>query len=192
MRGNRVRKIAWLAAAMATMGGAPALTGCAAPRGETAELRKAWTDAMAEQTLAELRADERTATRLDERGVALGVFEVVTINALIFSTTGGYGVIIDRDTGERTYVEVRGGGPGLGAGFTRARSVYVLRSQDAADAFRQGAVSWNGAGEIAWRPNGRGFSVDGVGSLLGSTAVYHDIRHGISAGASVQAVGIFP
>lgn len=179
--------ILWLAVMVA-----PGLIGCAAPRGETAELRKAWTDAMAEQTLAELRADEKTAAKLDDEGYALGIFEVININALIFSTTGGYGVIIDRDNGKRTYVEIVGGGPGLGAGFTRGRSVYLLRSREVADAFHEGAVSWNGEGELTWRPAGRGFSTDVVGTLQGSTEVYHDIRHGVSVGGSLKAVGIYP
>jgi lipid-binding SYLF domain-containing protein len=183
-----MRAIVWLAAGAL----APGLIGCAAPRGETADQRKAWADRMADETLSELRQNEQTAARLDEQSVALGVFEVININALIFSTTGGYGVIIDRESGERTYVEVLGGGPGLGAGFTRARSVYVLRTRDIAEAFQRGVVSWNGEGELAWRPAGRGFSMDGVGTLQRSTEAYHDIRHGISVGASVKAVGVFP
>lgn len=185
----RMMRMALLLAAGALVAG---LIGCAAPRGETSELRKAWADQMAEATLTKLRQDERIATKLDDEGYALGVFEVINVNALIFGTTGGYGVIIDRDDGRRTYVEVRGGGPALGAGFTRARSVYLLRSRDIADAFHAGVVSWNGEGEITALPAGRGFSADVVGTLHGSTEVYHDIEHGVSVGGSLKAVGVFP
>lgn len=183
-----MRVVLWLAACAL----APGLIGCAAPRGETSEHRKAWADQMAEETLARLRQDEQIAAKLDQEGYALGVFEVINVNALIFGTTGGYGVIIDRDDGRRTYVELRGGGPALGAGFTRARSVYLLRSRDIADAFHAGVVSWNGEGEITAMPTGRGFSTDAVGTFRGSTEVYHDVEHGVSLGASLKAVGVFP
>lgn len=169
---------------------APGLLGCAAPRGETFDQREAWADRMADETLAALRQDEQIAATLDEQGVAVGVFEVININALFFSTIGGYGVIIDRDTDKRTYVEIGGGGPGIGAGFTRARSVYLLRSRDVADAFHTGVISWNGEGEIACRPAGRGFDADFVGTARGTTAVYRDIQHGVSVGASLKAARV--
>lgn len=186
MRGALSRIITLLAA------GALALTGCAAPRGESSDQRKAWADRMAEQALTDLRRDERIAAKLDEEAVALAVFEVININALIMGTTGGYGVIIDSEGDRRTYVEVRGGGPALGAGFTRGRSVYLLRSRDMADAFHAGVISWNGEGEFTALPAGRGFSADFIGTVRGMTEVYHDIEHGVSVGASLKAVSVFP
>jgi len=147
---------------------------------------------MAAQTLADLRRDKRIAAKLDDEAVALAVFEVINVNALIMGTTGGYGVIIDSEDDRRTYVEVRGGGPALGAGFTRGRSVYLLRSRDIADAFHAGVVSWNGEGEITALPAGRGFSADFIGTARGTTEVYHDIEHGVSVGASLKAVSVFP
>lgn len=192
-----------LAGALAVMAGA-----CAAPRGDTIEMQRAWTDQMAEATLETLFRNDVIEEKMRDEGVAWGVFEVIEVNAVLLSITGGYGVIIDRETSERTYAALRGGGPGLGAGFTRAHQVYLFRSREVADTFIEsgddteggrgeggaggGAITWNVDAGLTFRPGGRGPSAVAAGSARGQTEIYHTVQHGVSIGASMKAVAIMP
>ncbi len=52
------------------------------------------------------------------------------MNLIFASAGGGYGVVVDNSTGNRTYMKMALGGIGLGLGVKDCRQVLIFKSRD--------------------------------------------------------------
>src|ERR671913_1834811 len=113
--------------------------GCAFPkRGATLADRRNEVMKMHDDALDELYARDPIAKEKVESAAGHGVFSNIGTNLLIGTTEGGYGVAVDHDTGERTYMKMAGAGLGIGIGAKDTRLIFIFNSELALADFTAG------------------------------------------------------
>lgn len=108
---------------------------CAGPRGSTVEDRRDFVRKMRDRTLEDLYAANPELRARLESSAGYAIFTNVNIHLLAISAGDGYGMAVDRGTGEETFMRVAslGGGPGIA--MRDFRTVFLFRSDEAARRF---------------------------------------------------------
>lgn len=133
----------------------------------TASEKRAQVDAFAEETIDRLMRESPKAKELFTRSVGYAVFDATKIS-LFITGGGGTGVVVERGTGERTYMHMGVGGLNLGIGGQVLRMVFLFADTHTMDRFKDGG--WDaGAGGAAVA--GR-FSRSAEASFVNGVAVY--------------------
>ncbi|HXV78028.1 MAG TPA: YSC84-related protein [Candidatus Polarisedimenticolaceae bacterium] len=91
-------------------------------------------DAMAQEALDKLFADNARATELYESAYGYAVFDNLKI-ALGLSGGGGSGVAVAKNGSERTYMKMGTGGVGLGLGGQKYQVVFLFETENAFRSF---------------------------------------------------------
>jgi lipid-binding SYLF domain-containing protein len=118
--------------------------GCAFPKGgATLADRRNEVMKMHDNALEELYARDPIAKEKIENAAGHGVFSNIGTNLLLVTTEGGYGVAIDHESGERTYMKMAGAGLGIGIGAKDTRLIFIFQSELALADFKSG--SWAAA-----------------------------------------------
>jgi lipid-binding SYLF domain-containing protein len=105
------------------------LAGCARPQGDTPEQKREYVLNMANETLAELYANNPEARALVERAVGYAVFSDINTQLLYFGTGNGYGVVTDNSDGFKTYMRMGEASAGLGVALTDFREVIIFNDE---------------------------------------------------------------
>lgn len=95
-------------------------------------------DAIAAKALERLYAEQPEVKAEIEAAAGFGVFDITTVNAVMYVGATGPGVIIDNKTGHRTYMRAIRAGTGPGIGFQETFQVFVFKSDIALGQFRVG------------------------------------------------------
>jgi lipid-binding SYLF domain-containing protein len=111
---------------------------------EIAEIAESRTniDAMAMAAIQELVQSDGNARSLYEQSQGYAVFNA-TKAGLVVTGSGGSGVVVNQDSGERTYMRMGSAGVGLGAGVQNYRLVILFETEAALNKFVDG--SWDAA-----------------------------------------------
>ena len=104
--------------------------GCARPKGETPEQKRAYVQQMKKETLAELYAEKPFAKDLIEKSVGYGVFSNFNTQLLVFGSGNGYGVVTDNSNGDEIYMSMAEGGVGLGVALKDFREVIIFNNKE--------------------------------------------------------------
>ena len=111
--------------------------GCANPQGATAVAQRDYVNKMHDEALRDLYRQNPEAQEKVTGAAGHAVFRYFGTNFVLVATEGGYGVVVDHDTDQKTYMKLRGGGLGIGVGAKDARAVVVFNSKEALDEFVQ-------------------------------------------------------
>jgi lipid-binding SYLF domain-containing protein len=108
---------------------------CTSPRGATVEDQRSFVRKMRDRTLEDLYAANPEFRARLESSAGYAIFTNVNIHLLAVSAGDGYGLAVDRDTGEETFMRVAalGGGPGIA--MRDFRTVFLFRTDEAAKRF---------------------------------------------------------
>src|SRR5918995_6905606 len=129
--------------------------GCAFPkRGATLADRRYEVMKMHDDALEELYARDPIAKEKVESAAGHGVFSNIGTNLLLVTTEGGYGVAVDHETGERSYMKMAGAGLGIGIGAKDTRLIFIFQSELAMADFTSG--SWAAGADADPAPQGGG------------------------------------
>ncbi|NQV31332.1 MAG: hypothetical protein HQ515_01505, partial [Phycisphaeraceae bacterium] len=90
------------------------LAGCGPKKSLTLEERRQVVADMETETLARLYEESPGAKEKVAKGAGYGVFTNANVNLLLVAAGGGYGVVVDNATGQRTYMKMAEGGIGIG------------------------------------------------------------------------------
>ena len=106
-------------------------------------------DALTATTLAELReTDEDFADDIERApGYFAGRGSVTKLPLIEWGS--GEGVVVDRETGERSYIKITRGGTGYGYGYRAVRFVAVFRDREALEDAFDGAWQFSAGGEAS-------------------------------------------
>lgn len=96
---------------------------------------------VAKDTIAEFRNFNPNFGTLTDSAYGYAVFDT-TKGGLIVTGTGGTGVAINNQTGEKTYMRVGGAGLGIGGGLQNYKLVLLFETQDDFEEFTNG--DWDG------------------------------------------------
>lgn len=100
--------------------------------------RRLQVDAIAKQALERLYAEKPDARAEVEGAAGYGVFDITSINAVMYVGATGPGVIIDNKTGHRAYMRAIRAGTGPGVGYQQLYQIFVFKNKEALEQFRVG------------------------------------------------------
>ena len=108
---------------------------CASPRGATVEDKRSFVRKMRDRTLEDLYAANPEFRARLESAAGYAIFTNVNVHLLAISAGDGYGMAVDRGTGQETFMKVAaiGGGPGIA--LRDFRTVFLFRTDEAAKHF---------------------------------------------------------
>lgn len=160
------------------------LIGCSTPKGGSTNDRRAYVMRMHDDALNELYERDPVAKEKVERAPGHGVFSNIGTNLIFVSTEGGYGVVVNRETGKNTYMRMAGGGLGIGLGAKDVRLVFVFHSQAAIDNFMSGKWTVGADADAAAKVDDQGGELSGT-VKTGDVEIYTITRNGLALSATV-------
>ncbi|HRS72478.1 MAG TPA: hypothetical protein P5175_11600, partial [Anaerohalosphaeraceae bacterium] len=112
------------------------LTGCGPSSSKyTLSERRRIIDDMAASSLQHLYTIKPSARDEVAQAAGYAVFSNANVTVLFASGGAGYGVVVDKTTGVKTYMRMGMGGLGLGLGAKDYRQILVFKSRDAMQKF---------------------------------------------------------
>lgn len=134
------------------------------------EKRQIATD-MEKETLDRLyRENPSTKERIKE-AAGYGVFSNANIHIIYAGAGGGYGVVVNNSTGERTYMKMAMGGIGIGLGVKDYRVILIFSDKEILTKFVKKGWELGSQADAAVKAGNKG------GELSGES----DFREGITA-----------
>jgi lipid-binding SYLF domain-containing protein len=152
---------------------------CTSPRGASVEDKRSFVRKMRDRTLADFYAANPDFRTRVESSAGYAIFTNVNIHLLAISAGDGYGMAVDRASGEETFMRVAaiGGGPGIA--MRDFRTVFLFRNEEAARRFAD--AGW----EFVLEGNAQAISSDRGSSATALAAV--SAGGGQTASATTQA-----
>ena len=141
-------------------------------------------NSMAEETLQRLYMEEASAKSEIKKAPGYAVFSNANINLIFASAGGGYGVVVDNKTGQRTYMKMGMGGVGLGLGVKDFRQVLVFENNDIMQKFIYSGWEFGGHADAAAKSGEKGAEASGEG-YIGGVKVYSMTEAGLALQATV-------
>jgi len=161
-----------------------ALAGCSPGSKLTTTEKKHAIDTMASETLQRLYT-EKVSTKDEVKNAAgYGAFSNANVNIIFASAGGGYGVVVDNATGERTYMKMGSGGVGFGIGAKDYRQVLIFNTEEAMKGFIYSGWEFGGHADAAAKAGDKGAEASGEG-MIGDTKVYAMTEAGLALQATV-------
>lgn len=151
-----------------------------------AERDKARADirALRERTLADLYR-RRPATRAEiEKAAGYAVIGASGLNVVLLVGAQGAGVVVDRRSGQETFVRMLRAGTGPGLGYMDYRFVLVFKSATALDQFLKLGADVSAQGNVTVKPSGSGESTDTMTSFTPGVSVYQLMDKGVNVQAN--------
>jgi lipid-binding SYLF domain-containing protein len=139
-------------------------------------------DAMSRDTLRELLAEAADAEALAADAAGHAVFRA-TRGGLIVTGAGGTGVVVDKATGQRTYMRMGSGGIGFGGGIQAYRLVVLFETAAAMQNFIDNG--WDAATTAQAAAGKAGFNA--TSSFVDGIAIYQMTHKGLMAQADFSA-----
>ena len=140
---------------------------------------------METETLQELY-EHRPATKEKINNAAgYAVFANGNVNIIFVSAGGGYGVVTNKSTGQKTYMKMAMGGVGLGVGAKDYRQVLIFNAQWALDKFIESGWEFGGHADAAAKAGQSGGAVGEEGAIGEQVEVYAMTESGLALQATV-------
>lgn len=165
------------------------LAGCGPHNGEdgmTIAEKQTAIDTMARQALNDLYAKKPETRQAVQNAAGVGVFSNASGMYLFVSAGGGYGLVIDNATGQKTYMKMGTGGLGLGLGAKDFRQIMVFKDPTVLNTFITSGWDFGGSASAAAKAGESGGSVSGEGNLKENVDVYTLTETGLMAEASLS------
>jgi len=162
-----------------------ALAGCGPKKSLTLEERRQVVADMEKATLERLYQEAPETKEKVAQAPGYGVFTNANVNLLIASAGGGYGVVVDNATGQRTYMKMALGGVGLGLGAKDYRVVMIFKDKSAMDRFVESGWDFGAHADAAAKAGDKGAEVSGEGDIRSQIDVYSMTESGLALQATV-------
>ena len=121
-----------------------------------------------------------------ENSPGYAVFSSANVNILIISFGGGYGVVNNNNTQERTYMKMGEAGVGPGLGIKDFRAVFIFHSAEALNSFVNDGWSLGAQVDAAVKYNEIGGATGGSVTVDDIT-VYEMTQSGLTLQATLKA-----
>jgi len=162
------------------------MAGCGPKKSLTLEERRQVVLDMEKDTLAKLYAESPAAKDKVANGAGYGVFTNANVNVIFVAAGGGYGVVVDNATGQRTYMKMAEGGLGLGLGAKDYRQVMIYKTKEAMSKFIESGWGVGANADAAAKTSSAGAEASGEGDVSGDIEVYSMTEAGLALQATVK------
>lgn len=160
------------------------LAGCS-PGGQLTNAEKRDViNTMADQTIQRLYIKKPSAEEEIKKAAGYAAFSNANINIIFASAGGGYGVVIDNETGDKTYMKMGLGGLGIGLGAKDYRQVMIFNTKATMNQFIDSGWVFGGHADAAAKASDKGGEVSGEG-IIGQVKVYSMTETGLALQATV-------
>ncbi len=171
--------------AIATFALLALLSGCGPKTGNTIEEKRAAIKDMEVETLNRLYEEAPETRKKIKDSIGYGVFSNGNINLIIASAGGGYGVVVNNKTGERTYMKMGQAGVGLGLGVKDYRVVMIFKNKDTLANFVEKGWDFGAHADAAATTGDQGAEASGEGNFNSNVDVYSMTEAGLALQATV-------
>lgn len=138
-------------------------------------------DTMSQTALQNLFGEETGAKKLFDKSTGYAVFRA-TKGGFLITGAGGTGVVVNKRTGQRTYMHMGSGGIGLGGGVQIYRLIIFFQTQPALEKFIDHGWDATTTAQAAAGTAG----VNATSSFINGLAVYQLTDKGLMARADVS------
>lgn len=161
------------------------LSACATTGSGSADDKRASVAEMRQNVLSEIYQQKPDVRRQVESAPGYGVFSNASLNLLIASFGGGYGIVRDNQTGTDTYMNMGEVGVGLGVGVKDFRALMVFHSNDALNYFVNKGWTFGAQADAAVKSSDKGGAVGGE-AVVNNISVYQITKSGIALQATIK------
>ena len=167
--------------------------GCANPQGATTPEQRDYVIKMHDDAMNELY--QRNPEARDKVANAAGhaVFSYFGTNLVFLATEGGFGVVVDHTSNQKTFMRQAGAGLGIGWGIKDARVVLVFADKPAMEAFvaESGKFTFGAHADAIAKSDDHG-GAKSRAAKSGQVQVYTINRNGFALAASVIGTRFYP
>lgn len=162
------------------------LTGCGpSAKNYTLSERRQLIDDMAQATLQRLYVEKPGTPQEIAESAGYGVFSNANVYVIFVSAGGGYGEVIDKTTGRKTYMKLTAGGAGIGIGAKDYRQVVIFKTREALTQFVGSGWDIGGQAEATAKSGEAGGGMGGDGTLSKHVTVYTLTETGLALQATL-------
>ena len=160
--------------------------GCATTHGNTIEERRDFVADMHDDTLQDLYRQRPEAREKIENAPGYGVFSTIDTNLILLATGGGYGVVVDNATGERTHMRMGEVGVGPGVGVKDLRAVLVFHSEPTLEKFSEAGWEFGASADATAQAGEQGGAAETRGGFSRDIEIYQLTESGVSLQATLR------
>jgi len=140
---------------------------------------------MRSQVLSDLyKAKPDVRAQLDNAS-GYAVFSNASINVILASFGGGFGVVKDNRNGKHTYMKMGEVGIGFGVGVKDIRVIFVFHSADALNRFTENGWSFGGHADATAKAGDMGGAVGGE-AIIDNVTIYQLTESGLALQATIK------
>ena len=161
------------------------IAGCSNPKGLSVAERQDYVRQMRDRTLQELYSEKPETKGKIKKAAGYGTFSNANVNIIFASVGDGYGIVVDNETGNETFMKMGLGGLGLGIGVKDYRSVLIFYTKSNLSDFINKGWEFGGHADAAAKSGEKGGAVGAAGEVRGDTEIYQFTKHGIALQATV-------
>ena len=161
------------------------LSGCASMGTGTISEKQDAILTMQDTALAQLYREKPDTKAQLANAPGYAVFSNANVNVVFVSAGTGYGVLNNRVTGGKTYMNMAEGGVGLGIGAKDYRIVMVFHTQQAMNYFLEHGWTAGGNADATAKAGKKGVTYTGEG-YFGDVTVYTMTESGLALQATVK------
>lgn len=163
---------------------------CVSVPGETAAEQRAHVDAYAEESLTLLFRQSPEVQKELDAAKGYAVIQQSGVKVPVFGAESGWGVVVDKTTGKRTYVKMRGLEIGGGWGARVTRVIAILHTPEQLVEQQAGGFEWTVGAEAGAKAGDVGGGVQGAANAKNGASIYVLLETGASATATVGLMRI--
>jgi lipid-binding SYLF domain-containing protein len=162
------------------------LQGCVTPKGETPEDKRAYIRDMKVETISKLVNEKPSVRQSLEQSVGYGVFTNVNIKIMAVGSGQGYGIVIDNETGQETFMRMAELGLGFGLGAKDISTVFIFHDRRVFDEFVEKGWSFGAEATASAKSENEGGAAAGEVSFSQAVEVYQLTKAGLMASAMIS------
>ncbi len=141
---------------------------------------------MSQDVLANLYELKPETKKMIAGAEGYAVFSNVGINLVLFSAGGGRGVVIDNESGQRTFMDMGSAGIGVGLGIKDFRGVFIFHSRSALDRFVDYGWDFSGQADAAAKSGDKGVEENLAATVVNGVSLYQLTESGLALQATLQ------
>ena len=160
-----------------------ARAGLFGPKGSDVEEKKDNVRKQRDEMLAEVYKAKPELKQKIESAAGYATFKNLNVNLLLLSTANGYGMVVNNQTGQETFMRMASLGGGIGAGVKDVRVVFIFNDASVMKQFVDSGWQFGGTADAAAKYEDTGIAGEA------NTKANVSVKEGVNAGIGGEATG---
>ena len=161
--------------------------GCISAPGATPDEKRQAIDESSDQTMQMIIADKGVTQQQIMDAAGYATITNIGTQILVLGADDGYGVLVDNESGERTYLDVNSIDFGPGVGIAKYRTLLIFETKEKLDMFKNGEWEFGAdVAAVAKTGDGTGASAESSSSFDQDVDVYITGEEGLAVSANIR------